>query len=126
MIRVAASWTASYDPALRVAAGEPLTVGERDEEWSGWVWCTNPEGLGGWLPEDIVVDDRAVVDFDTRELTVAEGDLVEPLRGRLGWTWCRGPEGEGWVPDRCLRGAPPPDPPAQRGPRGPSETSPNS
>ena len=127
MIRVRRLWTASYDPALRVSAGDALTVGRRDDEWPGWVWCVDRDGLGGWLPEGIVADDRATADFDTRELTVAKGDLVKPLHHRSGWAWCRGPDGEGWVPERCLdRGARPPEPPARRGLRGPSETSPNS
>ena len=126
MIRVTAPWRATHDPALRVAQGDLLEVGRRDEEWPGWVWCTDRGGIGGWLPEEVVGDGRASADFDTREFTVAEGDLVQPLERRSGWTWCRSEDGEGWVPDRCLRGAPPPEPPARRGPQGPSEASPNS
>ena len=103
MIRVAAPWTASHDPALAVRAGEPLAIGRRsDDEWPGWVWCENRSGLGGWLPLDAVGDGRAVEDFDTRELTVAEGASVEAGERRAGWTWCRAEEREGWVPDRCL------------------------
>ena len=124
---VTAPWRATYDPALCVAKGDPLEVGRRDEEWPGWVWCLDAEGLGGWLPEEDVGDGRALADFDTRELTVAEGDMLEPLEHRSGWTWCRGLDGEGWVPDRCLdRGASLPRPPARRSPQDPSETSPNS
>ena len=135
MIRVREGWRASYDPALRVAAGEPLVVGHRDDEWPGWVWCL-AGGLGGWLPEEVVGDGRARADFDTRELTAAEGDVLEPLGWRSGWTWCRGRNGEGWVPDRCLdRGAGPVAPegrasgarsPAWRASQDPSETSANS
>ena len=103
MIRATAPWRASYDPALAVATGEPLKVGLRSEdEWPGWVWCENRRGLGGWLPEDVVRDGQALADFDTRELTVAAGDRVEPGERRAGWTWCRVGERPGWVPDRCL------------------------
>ena len=137
MIRVGGAWTASYDPALAVEAGELLEVGRPSEdEWPGWVWCENCSGLGGWLPEEVVGDGHALESFDTRELTVAEGDVLEPLERRSGWTWCRGANGEGWVPDRCLdRGASPAapqtrapraTPPAQRGPRGRFETSPKA
>lgn len=112
MIRVTAPWTASYDPALAVSAGEPLSVGRRsDDEWPGWVWCENAAGLGGWLPVETVAEDRAVEAFDARELTVAEGDMVEPGARRAGWTWCRAGEREGWVPDRCLE-TEPKEPPA--------------
>ena len=103
MIRVREAWAATYDPALAVRAGEELVTGRRsDDEWPGWVWCENRAGLGGWLPVDAVADGRAVEDFDTRELTVAEGDVVEPVGRRAGWTWCRAGKREGWVPDRCL------------------------
>ena len=115
MIRATAPWRASYDPALAVAAGEPLEVGRRSEdEWPGWVWCENRSGLGGWLPEGIVGDGLALADFDTRELTVTEGEVVHPGERRAGWTWCRGEDGQGWVPDRCLE-APGPGGPAGEG-----------
>ena len=102
MIRVRAPWTATHDPALAVRAGEALSVGCADDGWPGWVWCENASGLGGWLPVEVVGEDRALEAFDTRELTVAEGDTVDPGARRAGWTWCRAAGREGWVPDRCL------------------------
>jgi hypothetical protein len=50
-VRVVAAWTASYDPALKVARGERVAPGRTDPENPGWRWCVNGEGLGGWLPE---------------------------------------------------------------------------
>ena len=128
MIRATAPWRATYDPALKVTAGDPLVIGRGDDEWPGWIWCLDAKGLGGWLPDDVLSDGRAIADFDARELAVAEGDLLEPLERRSGWTWCRRVQDQGWVPDRCLedRGASPPKPPARKGPQDPSETSPNS
>ena len=115
MVRVAKAWTKSYDPALRVRAGDPLTPGQLDDEHPGWRWCTDATGLGDWLPDalvdipsDIPTDTdappaRAIDDFDTTELTVAEGDTVEITARRLGWSFCRTPDGAaGWVPDECL------------------------
>jgi hypothetical protein len=109
-------WRASYDPALRVAAGDPLTLGRRDDEWPGWVWAVGPAGIGGWLPERLITEGpSAVADFDTRELTVAEGDLVTTGEPSAGWVWCRARDGRaGWVPERCLAA---PLPPRDRGPR---------
>ena len=102
-VRVVAAWAASYDPALKVSPGEALTAGRRDDEWPGWVWCENRHGLGGWLPDEMVRDGRAVAGFDTRELSVAIGDRVKVLQRRAGWTRCATRDGaEGWVPDRCL------------------------
>ena len=106
-MRVVAAWRATHDPALRVAAGEALTVGRRDDEWPGWVWCENAAGLGGWLPEEVAGEGGATAAFDARELSVEPGEALEPLERRLGWTWCRGAGGaEGWVPDRCLSDEP--------------------
>ncbi|MDJ0962531.1 MAG: SH3 domain-containing protein [Acidimicrobiia bacterium] len=40
----------AYDTAeLAVAAGDVVTVVERDEE-SGWWWCRNSAGTEGWIP----------------------------------------------------------------------------
>ncbi len=101
--RVIARWTASYDPALRVVAGEKVLPKRRDPDNPGWVWCVNARGLGGWLPEPLVEDGRASVDFDTMELTVSEGDQVVVLETLAGWSRCLGQGGEtGWPPDSCL------------------------
>ncbi|WP_425052995.1 SH3 domain-containing protein [Psychromarinibacter sp. S121] len=112
MARVVKAWTKSYDPALHVRAGDPLTLGPLDDEYPGWRWCTDANGLGGWLPVavvDAVVigteggKGRAIDDFDTTELTVAAGDTLTITARRLGWSFCRTPDGAaGWVPDDCL------------------------
>lgn len=100
---VVSPWRASYDPALRVDAGEPLSPGDTDPENPGWRWCVNGDGLGGWLPEGWVRDGRAKDAFDTRELTVRGGEEVDVLARHAGWSRCRLPGGrEGWLPDTCL------------------------
>jgi hypothetical protein len=41
---------AAYDTTeLPVAAGEEVTVFERDDA-SGWWWCRNGDGSEGWVP----------------------------------------------------------------------------
>ena len=41
---------AAYDTTeLPVAAGEEVTVFERDEA-GGWWWCRNDDGSEGWVP----------------------------------------------------------------------------
>jgi hypothetical protein len=105
-VRVVVAWTASYDPALKVARGERVAPGRTDPENPGWRWCVNGEGLGGWLPEGIVADGRVSEDFDTRELTVSIGDAVEVLQTCAGWSLCAGPDGAvGWIPDSCIASA---------------------
>jgi SH3-like domain-containing protein len=101
--RVTAAWEASYDPALKVARGEALTLGGTDPEFPGWRWCVNAGGLGGWLPETLLDGDRAGEDFDTAELKVSPGDTVTLLDARAGWWRCRKADGrEGWLPEDVL------------------------
>ncbi|MEM9320702.1 MAG: SH3 domain-containing protein [Pseudomonadota bacterium] len=101
--RVIRAWTASYDPALSVRAGDIVEIGAEDETWPGFFWCTNKGGLSGWLPGHVLDGSRVLADFDTRELSVAVGALVETLETCLGWSRVRGSDGrEGWVPSDHL------------------------
>ena len=105
--RVIEAWRRSYDPALAVKTGQRLTVERRDTEWPGWLWCLNEAGLGGWLPEGVlevgVGTARVREDFDTAELTVVPGEIVEAQAAREGWIWCQADSGaKGWVPLKVL------------------------
>lgn len=102
-LRALKPWRATYSPALSVTAGQRITPARIDEEYPGWQWVVNSDGLGGWAPADIIQGDRITTPFDTTELTVAPGDMLEPLDHRLGWTLCRTSTGQtGWLPDDCL------------------------
>ncbi|NKX44068.1 SH3 domain-containing protein [Roseicyclus persicicus] len=101
--RVTTAWQASYDPALNVARGEQLTIHHDDPDNPGWRWTTNAGGLGGWLPEGLVVDGHATEAFDSTELTVAAGETVTRLEHRNGWSLCETEAGaRGWLPDSHL------------------------
>lgn len=103
-MRVLADWTASYDDPLRVAAGEAVALSGREELWDGhrWLWA-EAGGREGWVPDDLVVEGRALRDFDARELTVRAGEAVTVLTRTHGWVLCRAGDGRvGWVPERCL------------------------
>ena len=103
MPRVVQPWTATYTPALRVRAGETVSPGRTDDEFPGWRWVTNADGLGGWVPAEIVKRTEITEDFDTTELTVQPCDTVEIHVFRLGWCLCEMPDGRaGWVPESCL------------------------
>lgn len=108
--KVTEAWTQSYAPALSVKAGEAVKTGGGDERWPGWVWCSNVDGLGGWLPESCLSSDEEgttavlLTAFDTVELTVTEDEELEGFEAREGWIWCRNEAGDqGWVPSDCLR-----------------------
>lgn len=102
--KVTKAWTASYDPALAVSAGQVVRPLREDTEYPGWVWCVDAAGLGGWLPHHVVArDGRIAADFDTKEATVSLGETVEICESRLGWHWVRCANGaEGWLPFSCL------------------------
>ena len=102
--QVVTAWRATYDPALSVQAGERVTLGRRDDEFPGWQWVVNADGLGGWLPDSFLDQDRVAADFNTQELTVTTGDNLVLGAMQDGWIWCRNPDtgAEGWVPETCF------------------------
>ncbi|WP_344789879.1 SH3 domain-containing protein [Gryllotalpicola daejeonensis] len=93
---------------LVVNPGQAVGVGTRDTEWPAFVFVTADAGTG-WVPaRHLSIDgDRATVvtAYDTTELTVAAGTVVDVVSddAESGWSWCRATDGtEGWVPNRAL------------------------
>lgn len=105
---VCSEWTASFSDPLAVGIGDRLRVGDRDGTWPDFLWCTTIAGRSGWIPAQVLELDTptsavVITPYDTRELTVAAGEIVVAHGSLAGWTWCENREGEaGWVPDRCL------------------------
>lgn len=101
--RIVVAWQAVYADPIRVDAGEAVTVGRSDTEHPGWVWCTDPRGKEGWMPEAFIEGSRdtarAAVEYDARELTVAVDDEVEVRFEHAGWLLCQAADGsQGWIP----------------------------
>jgi len=92
-------------PALRVAPGDDVAVGELDDEWPAFRWCESG-GVGGWVPDRHLRrlgGGRAVVvrAYDTTELAADPGDDLEVVErdDESGWLRCRDAHGaEGWIP----------------------------
>ena len=109
-LRAIKDWKQSYDPALKVARGDQLLVVKEDKsKWAGWVWCTDTNGLSGWLPVqvfdalEIGKTNTATEKFNTIELTISAGEILFVSNSLNDWSWCRNEQGkEGWVPDDCL------------------------
>ena len=102
-VRVVAPYEAAYDGALRLRPGDTVTVGDGDDRWPAFRWCTTDDGAVGWVPENYLEisgeTGRAVRDYDTNELTVVVGDRLQVLAEMGGWLRCRHPSGEvGWLP----------------------------
>lgn len=102
--RVRSAHTAPSSDPLEVVEGQNVTVGDESTEWPGFVWCTNLEGKGGWVPEAYL--DQATgagvmrCDYSAAELSVAPGDVLILHRLESGWYWSSTSDGEvGWVPE---------------------------
>jgi hypothetical protein len=105
--RVIAAHRAPDRAAIRVAAGDAVTLGERDTDWPQFVWTTLAQGLGGWVPAALFDRDSgaatALEDYDTRELTTDIGEVVTLHYPQENWWWAENAAGDsGWVPDRAL------------------------
>lgn len=105
--RVISAYRAAYPDPLVIHAGEVLAVGEKESEWSGWIWCTNRSGKSRWVPE-VYVDRKgdtcvALCDYDATELSVRVGEELVAGQEAAGWLWCTNREGQrGWVPKEHL------------------------
>ena len=88
--------------------GETVDLGMEDKVWAGWVWASNAEGRGTYMPvtslERLGADQATVVEeFQAVDLSLKKGEEVTALRETCGWFWCRNSDGaEGWVPDYVL------------------------
>lgn len=88
--------------------GEIVDLGMEDKVWAGWVWASNQEGRGTYVPvtslERVGEEQAKVVEeFQAVDLSLKKGEAVTALREVCGWFWCRNAAGaEGWVPDYVL------------------------
>jgi uncharacterized protein YgiM (DUF1202 family) len=98
--------SASPDP-LMAQVGDPMTIGGRDEDWPGWIHCTDRRGKTGWVPEKYLElrDGKGVMkcDYYAGELSVEAGDPVTVEGEESGWAWCTNASGsKGWLPDKVI------------------------
>ena len=50
-LRVVERHDASFPYSMVVKEGDEVEVGREDPEMPGWLWCTNAEGISGWVPD---------------------------------------------------------------------------
>jgi uncharacterized protein YgiM (DUF1202 family) len=100
-----------YPDAIRLQAGDRVTVGKRDEEYPGWIWTTVASGKSAWVPEGLLEvsgTDAAVarVDYESTELNTEAGEAVRVVFEMLDWAWVKNAAGAaGWVPLNTIRAA---------------------
>ncbi len=102
------TWQPAYRQPLILSAGDRVTVGQQDTEWTSYRWCKSAEGTGGWVPHDYLVIEEdgtatCTADYSTAELSVEADAVVTGFQAAGDWTWCVAADGsEGWVPNRAL------------------------
>jgi len=108
--RVVRDYRTQYANPIRFAAGEVVTLGERDSEWPAFVWTTTPiDGNAGWAPIEWLKplgDGRAEAlrDYSAQELDANAGDELTLHHALGGWWWAtREDRRDGWIPDTHLK-----------------------
>ena len=101
--RVVSEYQSAYSEPLVISTGEQLAIGEKESDWSGWVWCTNRDGKSRWVPEKYVERRGgaciALCDYEATELSVSVGEELTMGQEESGWIWCTNQQGQsGWVP----------------------------
>lgn len=105
---VTTPYQCAYPNPIQFQRGESLLVGQRDEEFPGWIWVTTATGNAGWAPEAYLtchspLQGEANLDYSARELSVVVGQKVHLHHDHLGWSWVETQCGEqGWVPSSHL------------------------
>jgi diadenosine tetraphosphate (Ap4A) HIT family hydrolase len=105
--RAIRDYRSAYPEPVIIKAGEELDIGQRNDHWSGWIWCTNRRGQSRWVPESYVERSGnkciALRDYEATELSVKAGERLIIRQGESGWFWCTNQLGQsGWVPGEHL------------------------
>ena len=101
--RVVKPYETPFPDPLEADAGSQLRFERRESEWEGWLWCTDPSGKAGWVPESWLTLDEGTCtlkrDYTARELSVGAGELVKAEFVESDWIFGSTESGEqGWVP----------------------------
>jgi hypothetical protein len=102
-IRIKREYRPQYPDPLRAVAGEQVSAGREDETFPGWIWCKAKDGREGWVPVELLSDDRPeatlLEDYSAQELAVQPGEFVMLEDARHDWLRVRNAGGgQGWIP----------------------------
>ncbi|MFW9968805.1 MAG: SH3 domain-containing protein [Candidatus Odinarchaeota archaeon] len=101
--RVIEDYNSPYTIPLLFKKGEVVSIGEKESEWSGWIWCTNKSGKSRWVPENYLKirgsKGKLKQDYNAIELSVKIGEEYIIKEEEADWYWVINKEGKsGWVP----------------------------
>jgi hypothetical protein len=105
--RVTSTYAVEYEDPIVLKAGDAISIGRRDTQWTDFTWCTGPDGRSGWVAEAVFErhgqDGVVTRDYSAVELQVDEDEMVTIEEEYGGWSWCTNRLGEsGWVPNSNL------------------------
>ncbi len=108
--RVTRAHRSAFADPLNARQGDQLSFERRETEWPGWIWCTDPSGKSGWVPESWVEFGTGSCtlkrDYAATELSVEVGASVTVDLVESDWAWATTETGEsGWLPLAHLAGA---------------------
>jgi uncharacterized protein YgiM (DUF1202 family) len=88
---------------LKFKEGEVVVIGDKDTEWSGWIWCTKDSGKSRWVPENFLEfqgkNAKLRKDYNAKELAVKVGEEFIIEEEEAEWFWVQNESGKsGWVP----------------------------
>ena len=84
---------------IQVRAGEPVRLGEPDDQGPQFVWTVRADGLGGWIPHALFAVDAdgvtatAQADYDTLELDADPDKRLTLHRELADWWWSENQHG---------------------------------
>jgi hypothetical protein len=101
--RVTKGHKASFTYALIAVEGDEVTIGREDPEMPGWYWCKNQNGVEMWIPRThLRIEGQRghfTQDYNSTELSVDVGEVVQVLGESLGWAECLDHNWRyGWIP----------------------------
>lgn len=102
------AWHVNFPDPLVLSQGGQVNTHHSDDDFPGWIWCTQTGGKQGWVPESWLTslsDTLAVAkqDYNAVELEVHPGDNFVLHQYESAWYWATRQDGQtGWVPADCL------------------------
>ena len=106
--RVIEDYESPYTEPLIIRKGEVLSIGEKESEWSGWIWCINNKGISRWVPENYLEikgnTGKANRDYNATELTIKKGEQLTIKFEEAEWYWVVNQKGKsGWIPIKNVK-----------------------
>ena len=96
---VVAPHSSAYPDPIGFEPGDPLVLGERDDEHPGWIRVRTIDGKEGWAPEQYIDPKSArrgvaTAPYTARELNTVVGESLLMHRELNDWLWVENARGE--------------------------------